>query len=114
MTQKLALTRDINGFNTFGIAPSDVKVGVQLIQNDEESFQVPTAFKFYELVFSIDPGLRVWVSYDGATPDVPSSTFATINSELNPAARTVPGGTIVNCITPDTSAFVGVMMYGIP
>lgn len=112
--KKLLLTTDINGKNTYSITPSSSIVSAHLLQDNEETFTVPTEFKNYQLNFSIDPGFRVWVSFDGTTAEYPpAATFAETNSELNPSCRTVPGGTVVSCITPDTSAMLGVAMYGI-
>ncbi len=111
----LLLQRDQSGNPTYGIAPSTNMKSILLDQDNEESFTVPSDFKFYELHFSIDPGLRVWVSYDGVAADYPSAgSWADTNSELNPSARVVPGGTVISAITPDTSAEVGVAMYAIP
>lgn len=114
MTTKLLIQTDASGKPTYGIAPSVNMKSIFLDQDNAESFTVPTDFKFYELHFSIDPGLRVWVSYDGVTAEYPSvATWGDTNSELNPSARVVPGGTTISAITPDTSAQVGVAMYGI-
>lgn len=110
----LALTTDINGKTTYSIAPSDNMVSAHLVEDTAITFTVPTAYKFYELNFSLDPGLRIWVSYNGQTAAYPpSASFSSTSSELNPSARTVPGGTVISCITPDTSAMIGVSMYGI-
>lgn len=112
---KLALTTDVNGKTTYSIAPSQNMVSAFLTQNVNESFTVPEEFDFYQLNFSTDPGLRIWVSYDGNPAVIPIGSFTGFytNSELNPTSKTVKGGTVINCITPDTSAMIGVVMYGL-
>lgn len=110
----LLLTTDINGKVTYGIVPSDDMVSGDLAADTAASFTVPTGFKFYELIFSFQPGLRVWVSFDGQPAEYPAdASFSATNSELNPAVRTVAGGTVVSLVTPDTNAMVGVSIYGI-
>lgn len=114
MTTQLLVQTDITGKPTYGIAPSTDMKSILLDQDNAEEFTVPSEFRLYELHFSIDPGLRVWISYDGDAAEYPSgATFADTNSELNPSARVVPGGTVISAITPDTSAELGVAMYGI-
>jgi hypothetical protein len=114
MTTKLLIQTDASGKATYGIAPSVNMKSIFLDQDNAEPFTVPTDFKFYELHFSIDPGLRVWISYNGVAAEYPAAaTWADTNSELNPGARVVPGGSIISAITPDTSAQLGVAMYGI-
>lgn len=108
----LLLSRDESGETTYGIAPATDAVQALMAINTIYSFTVPTAFKHYELHFSIDPGLRAWVTYDGSSPAVPSGSFVPTTSELNPAARLVAAGTVVKCITPDTTCEIGVTMYG--
>lgn len=110
---KLALTTDINGKTTYSIPPSENMVSAFLTQNVNQSFTVPTRFDFYQLNFSIDPGLKIWVSYDGNSANSPSGSFSETNSELNPTSKTVRGGTVINCITPNTSAMIGICMYGL-
>ncbi len=110
----LNLTTDAGGRNTFGIVPSTEKKKILLVQNTAAAFTVPGTYPNYELIFSIDPGMRVWVSYDGTAAEYPSTgTWTNTNSELLPAVRTLKAGTVVSCITPDVTAQVGVMLYGI-
>jgi len=108
----LALQRDINGFNTYGRVPSLDMVSGLLAQNTADSFVVPTAFKHYELIFSYDPGLRVWVS-TSTTAAAPSTVTGASTSELLPTTYVVAAGTTVSVITPETAASYSCSMYGI-
>ncbi len=115
MTTKSALGKDINGANTFTIAPSVNMKSLLLEIADAASFTVPTEFKFYDVYFSMQPGLIVWVSYDGEDAEYPTTgSFVDTNSEMNPTGRRVPGGSSISCVTPNTTAFISVIMYGIP
>jgi hypothetical protein len=110
---KLALQADINGKNTFGRVPSVNIVAGILTEDTPDSFVVPTAFKFYELIFSYDPGLRVWVS-STTTAVFPVGSTSTSTSELLPSVLVVPGGATISIITPETSASYSCSMYEIP
>jgi hypothetical protein len=108
---KLVLTRDINGYNTFGLAFSSQKYDSTLAANVEQTLTAPTPnVGGYLAVFSYEPGAKVWVAL-GATATVPGNAFAATDSELNPTARNVPAGGVLHFITNDTTAEVGVSFY---
>jgi hypothetical protein len=109
---KFILTRDINGFNGFGLNPSNYIEEVQLLQSAEQHFTVSSQNKNWLAIFSYDPGLRIFVA-DNATAAVPTTTFALGHSDLNPTALKVKGGDVLSFITPDTTAFVVVKFYGL-
>jgi hypothetical protein len=112
-TTKFNMVRDINGYNGFGLPDSNTKFSATLVASTDESFTVPSDAENYLVLFSIEPGSRVWVC-PGATAAVPGGgTFATTTSELNPVARKYAAGTIVHCITPDDTADVGVCIYAL-
>ncbi len=108
---KLALTRDINGYNTFGLQFSSQKYDTTLATGAEQTLTAPTSnAKGYLAVFAYEPGAKVWVAL-GATATVPGGAFASTDSELNPTAREVPASSVLHFITNDTSAEVGVTFY---
>lgn len=110
----LSLTRDINGFNTFGTAFSSEKASALLANGVEDTVQAPSSNpKGYLAVFSYQPGASVWVALN-ATAVVPASTFSSTNSELNPSAREVPATSTLHFITSDTAgAQLGVSFFAL-
>lgn len=113
MTTPFNMVRDVNGFNGFGLTPTDDMQSTTLAASVAQSFTVPsTAFEYFA-IFSIDPGLRVFVRYDGSAATLPGASVASTKSELNPVGRKLKGGSTFSCITPDTNAYVWVGFYAI-
>lgn len=113
MTTLFNLTRDINGYNGFGLPPADDKQATTLAQSVAQTFTVPSNFNVWLAIFSYDPGLRIFVAYNGNTAAVPGSSVASTTSELLPTARQLNGGTQISVITPDQAAYVQVSYYAI-
>lgn len=102
MSTKLSMTRDINGYNAFGIMPTyDIEAGA-LAANTEQHFTVPSNYEYWLAIFTYTPGANVWVDFTG-TATVPASTFARVNTVLNPAGRRVKAGSVISMITADTT-----------
>lgn len=105
------MTRDINGYNGFGVQPSNVKYGVQLAQNVEQNFTLPGDSSTYLAIFTYNPGANVFIDFT-TTAAAFSGTIGQTTAELNPVARQIPQYTTVSMITPDTGgALVGVELY---
>ena len=111
------MTRDINGYNGFGRIPSTDLYSTTLAENTAQTFTAPTGYAKYLAIFSFDPGLRVFTAYNAlggsVTAQVPGDTVASTNSELNPMAWEVLGGSTISVITPDTAAYAGVVFYAL-
>lgn len=108
MSTKFNLTRDINGYNGFGLPFSlDGQTGV-LAANVEQHITVPDNYPHWIAIFSYTPGANVWV--DGiTTAAIPGGAFSASTAELNPVARSVDAGQSLSFITGDsTSPFVSV------
>jgi hypothetical protein len=110
MSTRFQMTRDITGSNGFGLAFSDVKYAVTLASGVHQSFTVPSNFKEWMVIFSYEPGVRVWIANNAAAADS-TGTLATTTSELNPVGRKVLAGDVIDMITPDTTAQIGVTLY---
>ena len=108
-TTVLDMDRDVSGAVTYGLQPAQYKYFVTLAANVEQNFTLPTAFRFYEVMFSFG-GSNVWVAYD-ETAETPNVTIEATTSELNPATRVLPGGTNISFITADTLADIGFIFY---
>jgi uncharacterized protein YqjF (DUF2071 family) len=119
-----SLTRDINGFNGFGLSFSDTKYSATIAQSTDTTLTIGAASvdgmvssfatNRYLVIFNFEPGSQVWVA-NGATAAVPAgATFASTTSELNPAARVVQAGDVLHFITPDSGgAAVSVVIYAL-
>lgn len=102
MSTKLSLTRDINGFNAFGIIPTyDIYAG-GLAANTEQHFIIPSNFEYWLAVFTFSPGANVWVDFT-TTATVPSTTVGTVSTVLNPSGRQVRAGSTISLITADAT-----------
>jgi hypothetical protein len=123
MTTKFNLTRDINGFNGFGLPFTDTAYSCTLTAVTDTTLTVPNNIAIGRqgpstvaqsiAIFSYDPGTSVWVA-DGATASNPAgATFAATSSELNPAARLVNGGDVLHFYTTETGVNVSVTFYSL-
>ncbi len=102
MSTKLSLTKDINGYNAFGILPTyDIEAGA-LAANTEQHFTVPSNNEYWLAIFTFSPGANIWVDFTG-TATVPSTTVGSVNTVLNPAGRQVKAGSTISLITGDTT-----------
>jgi hypothetical protein len=100
MSTKLSLTKDINGYNAFGIIPTyDIYAG-GLAASTEQHFTVPSNYEYWLAIFTFSPGANVWVDFSG-TATVPSTTIAAVHTVLNPAGRQVKAGSVISLITAD-------------
>ncbi len=114
MSTKFNMTRDIAGYNGFGLIPSDDDFGCSLAMGAAQSITVPSKYDYYIAIFSYTPGSNIWVNFS-TTATVPSATMSAITSELNPAGRLVRGGTSISVITNDTNTpFINVLFYVAP
>ncbi len=112
MPRKFSMTRDVNGFNGFGVFPSLDIWNTTLAANTEQHFTVPASAAKWIAVFSFDPGLRIFCAYN-LTAAVPGASFVSGTAELNPTAWEVKAGDVLSFITPDTSAYMTVKFYAL-
>ncbi len=132
MPTKFNMTRDINGYNGFGLVFTDTAYSCALAANTDTTLTVPTGSSIggaaYPVsgihaentgtpesqliaIFEYNPGAVVWVA-NNTTAAVPAgATFAATASELNPAARAVTAGDVLHFITPDSGDVVSVLFY---
>ena len=102
MSTKLNLTKDINGYNAFGIQPTYDVFGCSLAAGVVQSFVVPSNFEYWLAVFTYTPGANIWVSFT-TTAAAASDTMGAITSVLNPSGRQVKAGTTISVITEDST-----------
>lgn len=120
---KFWMTRDINGFNGFGLPFSNINYSVTLTASTDTTLTIPENTDFggnqpygsnkWLAIFEYDPGTSTWIA-NGATASNPAgSTFAATTSQLNPAARIVTGGDILHFYSTGTGVNVSVELYSL-
>lgn len=123
MTTKFNMSRDINGYNGFGLTFTDTAYSATLAINTDTSLTVPNAIGIGKqgyatvaqtlAVFSFDPGQSVWVAVNTAAANPGGAAFAATSSELNPAARLVKGGDVLHFYCTTANVNVSVSFYSV-
>lgn len=106
------MTRDINGYNGFGLKFSTDKFDVTLAMGTPQQITIPGNFERWLAIFNFNPGASVWVARNTVAV-VPGGTIGSTNSDLNPAGREVFAGDTISFITSDTTAFAWVALYAL-
>jgi len=109
---KFNLTRDINGYNGFGLMFSEDKFSVSLAATVEQHFTIPGNYDKWIAIFSFTPGSEVWVA-NNFTATLPSGALSSTYSELNPTARQVKAGDVISFIASGDNISVGVTLYAL-
>jgi hypothetical protein len=111
-TTKFNLTKDLAGYNTFGVRTSNEIRGVFLASGVAQSTVTPSDSTDYAVLVSITPGANVFVDFTGATATAYTGTLGPVTSELNPQVREVKAGQSISVITPDAGgAYVEISFY---
>lgn len=116
MTTPFTMTRDVNGYNGFGLEPSDTQYSATLVANTDTTLTVPSSFLIggassttnarLIAIITSDPGSSVWVALNTAAAAPVGGTFATTASALNPSAYEVKVGDVLHflsTVTPSVS-----------
>ncbi len=123
MASKFSMTRDINGYNGFGLQFTDTAYSATLAATTDTTLIVPSSDSMggasfppdnkprLIAIFSFDPGEAVWVANGATASDPAGATFAATASSLNPAAREVKGGDVLHFYTTAANVVVGVEFY---
>lgn len=111
---QFSMTRDVNGYNGFGLPFSINNDSATLAQNTDTTLTVPSFSGHYIAIFAYEQGATVWVSLNATATTPAGNTFASTNSQMNPTARYVKAGDVLHFITGDTTAQVSVSFYAIP
>lgn len=123
MTTLFNMTKDVAGYNGFGLIPTDTAYSVTLTAATDTHFVVPsssalggcntgtTSNPVFIAIFYFTPGAEVWCALN-ATAIVPAgNTWGATTSEGNPSAWQVKGGDTIHCITAATGVSVGIRLY---
>lgn len=114
MPTKFLMSRDVAGYNGFGLPFTlDAQSGI-LAAGVAQSVAVPNTYPNWIAIFTYTPGASVWVD-TFTTAVAPAGAFSATTSELNPAARFVKSTDVLSFITSDiTSPAVSVLFYVAP
>jgi len=111
---RFSMTRDINGYNGFGLPASTINQSMVLAATVEQHITVPESQGYWIAVLSYTPGVNIWVDNIG-TSVVPTGAASATTAMLNPAGLYVKGGSELSFITSDvTSPQVSVRYYVAP
>lgn len=109
MSTKFNMTRDINGYNGFGLQPTQDIQGCSLAASTAQTFTVPDNYPNWIAIFSYSPGAAIFIDFTGATATLPTGTVGSITKTLNPAARALKAGDTFSVITGEaTSPYITV------
>lgn len=109
---KFRMTRDINGYNSFGLTFTG-GWQAKLPAATAKSITIPDKANLYLAVFSFEPGDSVWVAKNTTATVPPSADFTETTSAQNPTAREVRKGETLSFITNGTDVEVGVELYAL-
>lgn len=123
MTTLFTMTRDLNGYNGFGLKPTDTAYSCTLTASTDTTLTVPIEFalgncsstqvaRLLAIIVS-DPATSVWVALNATAGAPAGSNFATTLSALNPAAYEVKGGDVLHFYSTQTAVNVSVRLYWI-
>jgi uncharacterized cupin superfamily protein len=109
---KFRMLRDINGYNGFGLPFSNRKYSAKLTADTAQSLTVPSDEPEYIAIFSFEPGDPVWVSRN-ETVAIPAGAMGATTSELNPVAREVRAGDVLQFKTSAADVEIGITLYAL-
>lgn len=107
----LIFTRDVNGYNSFGITQSKYIWNATITAaHGETHITVPSTSAEFLAVFSYQPGASVLVAINNTAALPAGATLTAATSELNPASRQVNAGDTISMITADTADNVSISL----
>lgn len=114
MPTKFLMSRDIAGYNGFGLPFTLDARSAIMAAGVAQSVAVPDTYPNWIAIFTYTPGASIWVD-TFTTAVVPAGAFSATTSELNPAARYVKSTDVISLITSDiTSPAVSILFYVAP
>jgi hypothetical protein len=123
MATKWNMTRDINGYNGFGMQFSDLKYSCSLTTSSDTTLTVPSSMGMggngfssssnWLAVFEYTQGADVFVALNAVAQVPAGDTFALTTSDQNPVARQVKGGDVLHFFTAGTGVNVTVLFYAL-
>jgi hypothetical protein len=113
---EFTIDRDSSGVPTnspIGLPFTVNNVYIALAQNTEATTTVPSGdYQWYEAIFRYTPAGTVFVAPGSVALTLPSSSFASTPSCINPPNARVAAGSTLRFITNDTTTSLSVSYYG--
>jgi hypothetical protein len=111
---KFSMTRDINGYNGFGLPFALQGDCFTLAANVAQSVTVPSDYPYWIAIMKFTPGSSVWAALN-TTAVLPTGVVVANASELNAAPKLVKAGETISFITAETTfPAVSVLYYVAP
>jgi len=121
MTTQFIMSRDINGYNGFGLKPTDTSFSCTLTASTDTTLTIPEEFslgnssstlgaRLLAIIIS-DPSTSVWVALNATASAPVGATFAATLSALNPAAYEVKAGDVLHFFSTGTGVNCSVRLY---
>lgn len=112
MSTILDFQNDVKGANAYAPQFAIDKFSASLLANVNQHITVPSNFQNWVAVFAYELGSNVWVC-NNASAAIPAGAFSATNSDLNPGARLVKAGDVIDFVTDAVEADVWVALYAI-
>ncbi len=113
MAIPLNMGRDVTGSSPYAPLFTNDNKQMLLEADVEQTTLVPSVSFSYYVIFSIEPGAKVWIAQGSTAITPPSGAIDDTNAQLNPGVRTVYAGETLRFITSDDTAEVGVSYYAV-
>ncbi len=114
MSTKFNMTKDVAGYNGFGVTFTDNAFSMILAVNTPQTVTVPSEYANYIAIITSTPGASIWVA-NNTTAAFPTGAAAATLSHQNPPGMQVKKGDVLSFVTNDaTSPEVGVRFYVVP
>lgn len=115
MTTQLNFGRDVQGYNAFAPALSDLNQSASIVSGASSSVTVPGSAQRWIAVLSYQPGSTFWVSVNHTAVPPAGATFASVNSALLPAQLSVKAADTISCYNNTASTQdIGISFYAVP
>lgn len=113
MPTPLNMGRDVTGSSPYAPLFTNDNKKMLLAVNVEQTTIVPSSSPSYYVIFSIEPGAKVWIAQGSTAITPPSGAITSTTGQLNAGVRTVYAGETLRFITSDDTAEVGISYYAI-
>src|SRR3990167_2944397 len=102
MSTKFNMTKDIAGYNGFGLVPADDKFEIVFAVATVYTVTVPSNYENWIAIMNYTAGADIWVAFNGVAA-VPAIGVNQNGTELNPVGRQLKAGDTISLITADAS-----------
>lgn len=114
MTTLMAMGRDMNGYVDYSLEHGDYNIQVKLAALSPFSFTIPSNFKKWRVIFTVDPGASIWVAKNQTA--LPPTSSPSLNGSIqDPNIRIYNAGDVISVVTTSVvSPGFGAQLYALP